>query len=140
MINSKKITVNTIVNAAPEEVWEYLTETQYITKWNHTLDDWQTVSAENDFKVGGKLDYRMEAKDGSGGFNYKGTFDDIKPLESYSYSLEDNRKVDVKLANYGDKTDVIFTFDPEEEVSLDLQKSRRQSILDNLNRFIQSKL
>lgn len=140
MINSKKITVSTIVNAAPEEVWEYLTETQYITKWNHTLDDWQTVSAENDFKVGGKLDYRMEAKDGSGGFNYKGEFDDIKPYESYSYRLEDNRKVDVKLANYGDKTEVIFVFDPAEGDSLELQKSRRQSILDNLNRFIESKL
>lgn len=140
MINSKKITVSTIVNAAPEEVWEYLTETQYITKWNHTLDDWQTVSAENDFKVGGKLDYRMEAKDGSGGFNYKGVFDDIKPYESYSYTLEDNRKVDVKLANYDEKTEVMFTFDPEEDASVDLQKSRRQSVLDNLNRFIESKL
>lgn len=135
-----KITVNTIINARPEELWEYLTEPQYITKWNHASDDWHTVSADNDFRVGGIFDYRMEAKDGSQGFNFKGSYDNIETFKSYSYTLADNRKVDVKLDSHDEKTEVVYTFDAEGINPIEAQKSGWQAILDNFKKFVESKL
>lgn len=136
--NSIKITIKTCINATPEELWKYMIEPEHIMKWNHASDDWHTVSAENDFKVGGKFDYRMEAKDGSSGFNFIGVYDDIETFKSYSYTLGDNRRVEVKLNNIDDKTEVTYIFDAEHTFSLEHQKSGWQSILDNFKKYVEN--
>lgn len=138
--NPIKITVSTCISATTEELWKYLTESQHIMKWNHGSDDWHTVSAVNDFKVGGKFNYRMEAKDGSSGFNFIGVYDDIETFKSYSYRLNDNRKVEVKLTNYDDKTEVMYIFDAEDTYSLEHQKTGWQAILDNLKKYVEIKV
>jgi uncharacterized protein YndB with AHSA1/START domain len=136
--NPIKITIKTCVNATPEELWKYMIESEHIMKWNHASDDWHTVSAVNDFKVGGKFDYRMEAKDGSSGFDFIGVYDDIETFKSYSYTLGDNRRVEVKLTNIDDKTEVTYIFDAEHTFPLEHQKSGWQAILDNFKKYVEN--
>lgn len=138
--SSIKITIETCINATPEELWKYLTEPQHIMKWNHASDDWHTVNALNDFKVGGKFDFRMEAKDGSTGFNFIGVYDDIEIFKSYSYTLGDNRKVEVKLTKYDDKTEVMYMFDAEQTYPLEFQKSGWQAILNNFKKYVENNI
>ena len=72
-----KITVETRINATVDKVWEFWTTPEHIVKWNNASDDWHTPSAENDLRTGGKFSSRMEAKDGSVGFNFEGYYDDV---------------------------------------------------------------
>src|ERR1043166_4787307 len=72
------ITVEATVNAPLEKVWEYWTKPEHITKWNHASDDWHSPHAENDLRVGGSFLARMEAKDGSFGFDFGGVYDDVQ--------------------------------------------------------------
>src|SRR3954468_963380 len=85
METSKKITVETTVQAPVEKVWKYWTETTHITNWNSASDDWHTPYAENDLRVGGKFLSRMEAKDGSFGFDFGGIYDDVILHEVIAY-------------------------------------------------------
>lgn len=140
MLNSDKITVSTIINASPEEVWEYLTEQQYVEKWNYFRDDWKTSCIVNDFKLGGKFNYRLEAKDGNEGFNFTGVYKEINPFTHYGYTHADDRKVDIKLNNYGDKTEVIYEFDSNKSHTRQEQEERWATILENLNKFVETKL
>src|SRR5690349_18512414 len=87
------ITIESIVNAPGEKVWEYYNTPEHITKWNHANDDWHSPKAENDLRPGGKFSYRMEAKDGSMGFDFGGVFDDVRPGEYLEYTIGDGRKV-----------------------------------------------
>lgn len=138
--NPIKITIKTCITATPKEVWKYMIEPQHIMEWNSASDDWHTVSAVNEFKVGGKFDFRMEARDGSTGFNFSGVYDDIETFKSYSYTLDDNRKVEVKLSNYDDKTEVMYIFDAEHTFPLEYQKSGWRAILDNLKKYVENKI
>ncbi len=88
-----KITVTATINANPEKVWEFWTQPEHITQWNNASDDWHTPFAENDLTVGGKFKSRMEAKDGSMGFDFGGVYDEVVPHQLISYSLEDGRTV-----------------------------------------------
>src|SRR3954447_11035156 len=113
METSKKITVETTVQAPVEKVWQYWTEPTHITKWNSASDDWHTPVAENDLTVGGKFLTRMEAKDGSFGFDFGGIYDEVKVNEVISYTLGDERKVTITFKGQGNETQVIETFDAE---------------------------
>lgn len=94
METSKKIIVETTVQAPVEKVWEYWTEPTHITKWNTASEEWHTPFAENDLQVGGKFLSRMEAKDGSFGFDFGGVYDDVRLNEGIAYTLEDGRSYD----------------------------------------------
>jgi uncharacterized protein YndB with AHSA1/START domain len=136
METSKKIIVETTVQAPVEKVWEYWTEPTHITKWNTASEEWHTPFAENDLQVGGKFLSRMEAKDGSFGFDFGGVYDDVKLNEAIAYTLEDGRKVTIKFIPHGDETKVIETFDPENSNPIEMQEAGWQAILDNFKKYI----
>ncbi|MCO4292531.1 SRPBCC family protein [Solitalea sp. MAHUQ-68] len=133
--NRTKVTVETIVNAPVEKVWQYWIGPEHITKWNSASDDWHTPHAENDVRIGGKFLARMEAKDGSMGFDFGGVYDDVKENELIVYSLGDGRQVEVKFAGSGNETHVTEIFDAETENPVELQKSGWQAILNNFKKY-----
>lgn len=134
------VTVETVVNAPIETVWKKWTNPDDIVKWNNASDDWHTTRAENDLKVGGKFLSRMEAKDGSMGFDFSGTYDTIKPDELIEYTADDNRKVKISFSDADDKTKIIEVFEAENENPIAMQQSGWQSILDNFKKYTESKL
>jgi uncharacterized protein YndB with AHSA1/START domain len=134
----KSITVQTTVNAPVEKVWEYWTSPEHITKWNYASDDWHTTRAENDLRVGGKFLSRMEAKDGSSGFDFEGIYEAVIPNEVIEYSLGDGRKVRVDFIDNGNGTKIVETFDAENVHSEEQQRTGWQNILDNFKRYIEA--
>src|SRR5438477_12534599 len=89
------ITVQNTVNAPVEKVWRCWTGPEHITQWNNASDDWHTPYAENDIRVGGKFLARMEAKDGSFGFDFSGTYEELKINELIVYRIADGREVKI---------------------------------------------
>ncbi|PFP30583.1 polyketide cyclase [Bacillus sp. AFS073361] len=133
--NFEKITVQTTVHAPVEKVWEHWTEPKHITQWNNASEDWHTPFAENDLTVGGKFLTRMEAKDGSFGFDFGGVYDEVKLNEVISYTMGDGRKVSVTFKGQGNETEVIETFDAETTNPIEMQQAGWQAILDNFKKY-----
>jgi uncharacterized protein YndB with AHSA1/START domain len=132
--SQQQITVSTTINAPIEMVWIYWTDPAHITKWNFADDSWHAPSASNELKVGGKLNCRMEAKDGSEGFDFIATYDEIKHHEKLVYHLDDQRKVEVVFKPEGQKTVVTETFDAENQNPVEMQQAGWQAILDNFKK------
>ena len=132
------ITVNSTVVAPVEKVWEYWTKSEHITQWNNASDDWCTSHAENDLRAGGSFVYRMEAKDGSFGFDFGGVYDSIIPNEYIEYTLGDGRKVTVKFEADGNKTKVTENFEAETTNTIEMQKGGWQAILDNFKKYTEA--
>ena len=137
MENSKKITVVTIVQAPLEKVWKYWTEPNHITKWNNASDDWHTPFAENDLRAGGKFVSRMEAKDGSAGFEIGGIYDEVKLHEVIAYTMGDGRKVKITFKGKENETEVIETFDAETTNPIEFQQYGWQAILNNFKKYVE---
>lgn len=137
-MDTKKITVETTISADIKNVWDYYTLPEHITKWNFASDDWQCPSAENDLRVGGKFKNRMEAKNGSFGFDFEGVYDEVVVHKKISYTLPDSRQVTTNFENLGVKTKVITTFDAEKENSVEMQRAGWQAILDNFKKYVES--
>src|SRR5689334_460560 len=95
------ITVETTVNAPVDKVWKYWNLPEHITKWAYASPDWHTPFAESDLRTGGKFLSRMEAKDGSFGFDFGGVYDEVKTNEKVAYTIGDGRKVEVKFTSIG---------------------------------------
>lgn len=133
------ITVESTVKAPVEKVWKYWTSPDDITKWNSPSDDWHTPRAENDLRVGGKFLSRMEAKDGSFGFDFEGVYEKVVEHKQISYSMSDGRRVNILFSDNGKETKVSETFDPESENSLEMQKAGWQAILDNFKKYAEAK-
>lgn len=133
--NRETIKVETTVHASVEKVWEYWTEPQHITKWSFASDDWHAPFAENDLRVGGTFLTRMEAKDGSFGFDFGGVYDEIKINELISYTLGDGRKVTISFTSQGRDTKIIEVFDAEPTHSIEQQKEGWQAFLDNFKKY-----
>ena len=133
--NNSKITVETTVHAPVEKVWKYWTEPNHITKWNSPSDDWHTPFSENDLRVGGKFTSRMEAKDGSFGFDFGGVYDEVKLNEFISYTIGDGRKVEITFIREENNTKIIEVFDPETENPIEMQQEGWQSILNNFKKY-----
>jgi len=136
--NPTKVTVEAVIRANVEKVWRYWTEPEHITKWNQASDDWHAPRAENDLRVGGKFLTRMEAKDGSAGFDFFGTYDTVKLHEEISYTLGDGRKVQIFFSGRGDETKVTQTFDAEGTHPVDYQRAGWQAILDNFKKYAET--
>jgi len=98
-----RITVQAIVKAPVEKVWKYWNEPEHITHWSFASNDWHAPSATNDLRPGGKLIVRMEAKDGSAGFDFGGTYDVVKEHEEISFTMGDGRRVDIVFTAQGMK-------------------------------------
>jgi uncharacterized protein YndB with AHSA1/START domain len=134
---NKKITVETIINAPIEKVWEYWTEPQHITKWCHASDDWEAPSAENDLRTGGSFKTVMAAKDGNASFDFTGKYTEVSHLHTISYAMDDGRRVNISFVKDEDGVKVIETFDPEEENSEEMQRQGWQAILENFKKYVE---
>lgn len=133
--NKKTITVETLVNAGLEKVWRYWTEPEHIKQWNHASDDWHTPMAENDLQKGGRFTCRMEAKDGSFGFDFVGTYNKILPKKFIGYTLDDGRIVTIDFEDKDGKIMITEIFEPEDQNPVDMQRDGWQAILDNFKNY-----
>jgi len=131
------ITIETLVAAPIEKIWNYWTAPEHIQHWNFASDDWCSPAATNDLKPGGKFNYRMEAKDGSMGFDFEGTYTAVKLNEAIEYILGDERNVYIKFEKAGDEYKVAETFEAEDVNSVELQKGGWQSILNNFKNYVE---
>lgn len=133
--NKATITVETTVNTPVSEVWKYWTEPQHITKWSFASEDWHAPRAENDIRTGGSFLTRMEAKDGSFGFDFAGVYDEVRTNELISYTLGDGRKVRIDFISQEGGTKIIEAFEAESTNSIDMQKAGWQAFLDNFKAY-----
>ncbi|MDF9839811.1 MULTISPECIES: SRPBCC family protein [unclassified Paenibacillus] len=133
--NKAKVTVQAVIQAPVEKVWTYWTEPVHITKWNQASEDWHAPKAENDLRIGGTFVTRMEAKDGSMGFDFGGTYDVVKQHEAIGYTMGDGRRVDIAFVDKGSETEVIETFDLESTHSAEMQQAGWQAILDHFKAY-----
>ena len=134
---SNRIKVAATINADAKKVWDYYTQPEYITQWNFAAPSWHCPSATNNMVVGGKYFARMEARDGSSGFDFEAIYDEINPGQSFTYSFGD-RKVTVEFKNLVNQTEVIIVFDPENENPIEMQRGGWQSILDNFKNYTET--
>lgn len=139
-VNDSKecILVHTIINATTKKVWEYFTLPEHITKWNNASDEWHTPHATNDLKVGGKFHLRMEAKDGSSGFDFEGHYSHVKTEEDIAYTLVDSRKVNIHFEKVEEGIKITESFEAETDHSMELQKQSWQAILNNFKKYTEN--
>lgn len=136
--NKPVINISAEVNAPIEKIWKYWNTPEDVVKWNTASPEWHTPVAENDLKKGGKFNYRMEAKDGSFGFDFWGIYDEISPNKHIAYTLGDERKVSIDFITEGDKTIIKQSFEAESQNPVEMQQAGWQSILDNFKKFAES--
>ena len=134
-----KITVETIVKSKPSKVWDAWNNPVDIKLWNSAQDDWHTTRANVDLREGGKFMARMEAKDGSSGFDFEGTYTRVIPQKSVEYEMGDGRKVKVEFKEQTGGVLVKETFDAETENPPELQRQGWQAILDRFAKHVASK-
>ena len=134
---SNSITVTATINANAKKVWDYYTNPEHIVKWNFAAPSWHCPKATNDMKVGGKYFARMEAKDGSFGFDFEAIYEEIKTGESFSYSFGD-RKATVEFKNLENQTEITIVFDPENENPIEMQKEGWQAILNSFKNYTET--
>lgn len=132
------LTVEATINAPVSKVWEYWTKPEHITQWSFASDDWHTPNAANDLRVGGSFSSRMEARDGSMGFDFGGIYDAVSPNEYIEYTLGDGRKVKINFIADGNSTKVVESFDAETENSLELQQGGWQAIMNNFKKYTEA--
>ncbi|HEX8692114.1 MAG TPA: SRPBCC family protein [Longimicrobium sp.] len=134
-----QITVETLVNADLNQVWDAWNTPADIERWNAAHDDWHTTRSTVDLREGGKFLARMEAKDGSEGFDFEGTYTRVVPREAIEYRMSDGREVRVEFLEAAGGVRVRETFDAETENSPELQRAGWQAILDNFARYVEAK-
>ncbi len=129
------IKVETTVNAPIEKTWNFWTDPQHITQWNFASDEWYCHKAENDVKVGGKMNVRMEAKDGSFGFDFEAIYDEVIENKKIKYNMADGRQATTTFENNNGKTIVTIVFDAENENPTEMQQEGWQAILNNFKKY-----
>lgn len=137
-MTNNKITIKATVAADRQKVWDYYTKPEHIAKWNFAADSWCCPSASNDMRVGGKYFARMEAKDGSFGFDFEAVYNEITEGESFTYTMPDNRVVNAVFKELESQTEVLINFDAENENPVELQQQGWQAILDNFKRYVEN--
>lgn len=134
-MSANKITVQATVAVPAARAWLYFTQPQHVIHWNFASPDWHCPKAENDLQAGGKFSYHMAAKDGSFGFDFEGTYDEVIPEKKIVYTMSDGRQTMVTFETFGNQTTVTETFDAETENSLELQQNGWQAILNNFKSY-----
>ncbi len=133
-----KIQIQCTVDSQLQKAWDYYTQPEHLTKWNFASDDWHCPYATNEVKEGGKLVARMEAKDGSFGFDFEGLYKEVVIGEKLTYQMADSRVVQVQFKKTGDATVVRIVFDAETENPVDMQRDGWQAILNNFKRYTET--
>lgn len=134
-----KITVETVVKARLDKVWDAWNNPADIKQWNSAQEDWHTTQSTVDLREGGKFLSRMEAKDGSAGFDFEATYTRIVPKRAIEFRMSDGREVNVEFIERPDGVLVEETFDAETENAPELQRQGWQAILDNFGRYVEEK-
>ena len=133
-----KITIETVVNAKLNRVWDAWNNPADIQQWNAAQADWHTTRSTVDLREGGKFVTRMEARDGSEGFDFEGTYTRIVPYETIEYRMSDGREVRVDFVERDRGVVVKETFDAETENPAEFQQQGWQAILDNFGRHVET--
>jgi len=131
------ITVSALIKASIEKVWLYYTSPNHIVKWNFSSEDWICPSAENDVTVGSTFKIRMEAKDGSRGFDFTGKYTAVIKNKLINYVMSDGRKVNVRFIPEKEKVKLEITFEAENTYSLEHQRSGWQAILNRFKEYVE---
>lgn len=137
--NKTSITISATVNAPIEKVWKMWNTPEDIKQWNAASDDWHTTKSEIDLREGGKFSSRMEAKDGSFGFDFWGIYETVHEHKRIVSVLGDERRLEVNFDSNGDATTVTETFETEPTHSLEQQREGWQAILNNFKKYAESK-
>ncbi len=132
------ITLQSNINNTIEKVWEYWTQSHHITQWNFAIPEWHCPKAVNNLKEEGNFSYRMEARDGSMGFDYAGTYTKIISKSRIEYALEDGREVSITFKKEGNITEVTQVFETEDSNPVKMQRQGWQAILDNFKKYVES--
>lgn len=132
------ITIETLVHAPINLVWDTWNSPNHVVHWNHASDDWHSPKAENNFVVGGKFVYRMEAKDNSFGFDFSGTYEEIVDKKRVVTRLDDNRLVKTEFYVENDSVRIVETFEAEDQNSIELQRVGWSAILNNYKLYTES--
>lgn len=127
-----KITIRAVISADRQKVWDCYTLPKHITGWNFADPSWHCPTAANDLKVGGRYLARMEAKDGSFGFDFEAIYNEVVMGKKLVYTMTDNRQAEVLFQDNNDTTEVKVTFDAEKENSMELQKTGGKPFLTTL--------
>jgi uncharacterized protein YndB with AHSA1/START domain len=133
-----EITVDVLINEPIEKVWKIWNTPSDVMIWNTASEDWHTTHAEIDLKIGGKFSSRMEAKDGSLGFDFWGTYSQIEAPAFLEIFLGDGRKMSVTFSTEGNQTRVVEVFEAEAENTIELQKLGWQAILQNFKKYVEN--
>lgn len=138
MSDVQKITVETTIAAPVEQVWRAYTTPSDITQWNAASEDWCCPSAEVDLRVGGAYKARMEAKDGSFGFDFEAVYSEVAPHKVITLAMGDGRVARTTFESRANGTVVTTVFDAEGQNSIEMQRGGRQAILDNFKRYVEA--
>jgi uncharacterized protein YndB with AHSA1/START domain len=133
----EKITVKALIEGNKQKVWNYYTSPEHITQWNFAHPSWHCPTASNDLSIGGRYLARMEAKDGSFGFDFDAVYTDIQTGEAFTYEFG-GRTATVSFHEKAPHTEVVIRFDPETENSIELQEQGWQAILNNFKKYVES--
>jgi uncharacterized protein YndB with AHSA1/START domain len=137
-IEKTNITVGVTIHSPVEKVWELWTNPKHIVHWNSASDDWHTTIVENDLRAGGKFFSRMEAKDGSVGFDFTGKYNKIEQHKLMTSTLDDDREVSVSFGAKDNGTIITEVFEAENENAIELQQAGWQAILDNFKKYAET--
>ena len=135
---SHRIAIEAVVNRKRSDVWRFFNEPQHIVNWNFASDDWCCPHSENDLKVGGRLCSRMEAKDGSFGFDFEAIYDEVIHEAKIAYTMTDGRQAETAFEDLGGRTRVSTIFDAEQENPAEMQRMGWQAILDNFKKYAET--
>jgi uncharacterized protein YndB with AHSA1/START domain len=135
-----KIEVKTLVKADLQTVWNSWNNPADIRQWNAASDDWHTTESVVDLRVGGRFSSRMEAKDGSAGFDFAATYIMVEEPRLLAFRMDDDREVTVRFQDTPEGVLVKEEFDAESENDPELQRTGWQAILDNFARHVESKI
>lgn len=130
-----KINIQAQIASDQMNVWDAYTNPEHIVNWNFATNEWCCPSAQNDLQVGGKYLARMEAKDGSFGFDFDATYTQIDPGKSFTFVSPDERSITVEFQKTDGGTQVHIAFDPESENPIEIQRDGWQAILNNFKRY-----
>ena len=134
-----KITIETLVKAPLDQVWETWNNPADIEQWCTAVESWHTTGSTVDLRVGGTFHSRMEAKDGSMGFDFDGTYTRVVPKRLIEYRIADGREVSIEFTDGAGGVHVKETFDAETENPPEMQRQGWQAILDNFARYVEAK-
>lgn len=136
--NLKPIIVQTTIQADIDKVWNYWTKPEHIINWDFATDEWCCQKAENDLKPNGKFSWRMEAKDGSMGFDFIGNYEKVIDKELIAYKMEGGRSVKIDFSEKENEVTLRETFDAEGTNSDEQQRAGWQAILGNFKKYVES--